>query len=504
MHNETILQIAFNNTELIESVTVFTSNSSLKENQKPDDSNQFDRRVSGISLKFRDGNEETIGVTEHHTSRNETYELEKGEFITAVYTHHPVNLLNKPGSAFEQEICLTSIHDLSFKTNKERRLGPMEKSDLPLAIGLTLKVPGKIRNLEKNCPGKFCWLQGFGVEEIKIPGSRDRSALFPIWGFKTHFKVYAVKNQEFDFVAGIKKLYQFSIEGMSENPRLEDLEDIYQIERSPVHEVVDLDSDSNDCTTEQSKIQNNDESIMVVDSESDDEDKEESEEDSSFLGRGVMPLADMGYEYPPLNFRPPLNEGQGCEDEPIEIESSSEGDEPNLADVEEPTENEKNFNEDENSKDLEVSIASKENTDSRNVDNSTTEPSEICQKSKQESEKDEKLINIDKELIKTPERRSARGGDKGKITPNSKKKENSKETPDKSLNEDPNSSPKVSKRTTRNKENGLESPDKLTKQKEEEAKTTKQTPDKKERLKRGAEEKSIDKTPGKKKKRLSK
>merc|ERR1711915_407502 len=502
-------KIAFSNTEVIESVTVFTSNSSLKENTKPDDSNQFDRRVSGIRLKFKDGNEQTIGVTDHHTSRKETYELEKGEFITAVYTHHPVNLLNKPGSAFEQEMySLTSIHDLSFKTNKERRLGPMEKSDLPLGIGLTLKVPSKIRHLEKNCPGKFCWLQGFGVEEIKIPGGRDRSTLFPIWGFKTHFKVYAVKNQEFDFVAGIKKLYQFSIEGMSENPRLEDLEDIYEIERSPVHEVVDLDSDSNDCTTEQSKIQNNDESIMVVDSESDDEDKEESEEDSSFLGRGVMPLADMGYEYPQMHFRPPLNEGQGCEDEPIEIESSSEGEEPNLEDVEEPTENEKNSNKDENSKDIVVSEASKENTDSQNVDNGATEPSEICQESKQESEKNDKLINIDKELMKTPEkRRSARGGDKEKSTPNSKKKENSKETPDKSLNEDTNASPKVSKRATRNKENGLESPDKLTKQKEEEAKaakTTKQTPEKKERLKRGAEEKSIDKSPGKKKKRLSK
>merc|ERR1711915_1013895 len=124
----------------------------------------------------------------------------------------------------------------------------------------------------------------------------------------------------------------------------------------------------------------------------------------------------------------------------------------------------------------------------------------ICQESKQECEKNEKQINSDKEVMKTPEkRRSARGGDKEKSTPNSKKKENSKETPDKSLNEDPNASPKVSKRATRNKENGLESPDKLTKQKEEEAKTTKQTPDKKERLKRGAEEKSIDKTPGKKK-----
>merc|ERR1719206_381651 len=45
-------------------------------------------------------------------------------------------------------------------------------------------------------------------------------------------------------------------------------------------------------------------------------------------------MGQMGYGYPPMHYKLP-DDGQGGENEPIEIESSSEGEEPNLADVEE-------------------------------------------------------------------------------------------------------------------------------------------------------------------------
>ena len=116
----------------------------------------------------------------------------------------------------------------------------MDETKDSLSKCFKLKIPGKIKNLEKNCPGKFYWLQGFGCEEIKF-GENKKIAFYPIWGFQTHFKVYSVKNQELGFVAGIKKQHQFSIEGLKEDPFIEDIDDILEIEKSPVHEVVDLD-----------------------------------------------------------------------------------------------------------------------------------------------------------------------------------------------------------------------------------------------------------------------
>ena len=98
-----------------------------------------------------------------------------------------------------------------------------------------------------------------------------------------------MKNQELEFVAGIKKLYQFSINSIADNTKIDDLEDIYQIERSPVHEVVDLDdSDSNEEEDSEGAMQpgthNNEDSIMVVDSES----EEGSEDDESFDESGYL------------------------------------------------------------------------------------------------------------------------------------------------------------------------------------------------------------------------
>ena len=144
---------------------------------------------------------------------------------------------------------LTNVHDVSFLTNKQRRLGP--GPDAALEDGLTLKVPAKIRHLEKNCPGSCSWLQGFGSETVKLGADEEElRSLFPVWGFKAHFKVYSVKKQEFKFVPGYKKHYQFSLEGLSENPVLDDLEDLHQLEKSPVHEVVDIDSEDEESESE--------------------------------------------------------------------------------------------------------------------------------------------------------------------------------------------------------------------------------------------------------------
>ena len=534
---------------MVRSLTVFTSNTSVKETEKPDDTNQFDRRVSGIKIKFDDGKEESIGLTDHHTTKEETYNLEEGELITEVNTHHPTALINKPGNSFENEVfSLTTIHDLSFETNKERRLGPMKESDLPLGIGLTMRVPSKIRHLEKNCPGKFCWLQGFGSEEIKISGSTEKKTLYPIWGFQTHFKVYSIKNQEFDFVAGIKKLYQFSIEGLNENPKIDDLEDIYQIERSPVHEVVDLeDSDSNaeedsDGATQPGMF-TNDDSIMVVDSDSEDEEdgeEEESDEETGYLGHGIMPIAEMGYGYPPMNFRPPINDGQGGEDEPIEIASSSDGEPPNMTDVEEDDKEKKEKTTKENSKvkdkkdsptkdnkeekkdkgnDKKDSLTEDNEGEKKDIEDSTTKDNEEEKKDK------EKLDSGETDQPETPSKRSKRGKEKEIHTPTSKtKKGKVKKTPPKSKNEskeeekksDEKSSDGTDKESTKDedtnkensKENGDEVPDKKTRRKRgtesESDKPTEEVPEKKGRPKRGADtesEQSIQDTPGKKKKR---
>lgn len=537
-------KIAFNNNDVIRSLTVFTSNTSVKEKEKADDTNQFHRRVSGIKVKYDDGKEESIGLTDHHTTKQETYDLEQGEFITEVNSHHPTALINKPGSSFEKELySLTTIHDLSFETNKEKRLGPMKESDLPLGIGLTMRVPSKIRHLEKNCPGKFCWLQGFGSEEIKIEGSEEKKTLYPIWGFKTHFKVYSIKNQEFEFVAGIKKLYQFSIEGVSENTKIDDLEDIYQIERSPVHEVVDLDdSDSNEEDDSDGATQpgmyNNDDSIMVVDSESEEEEEEgddESFDESGYLAHGIVPMGEMGLGYPPMNFRPPMDDGQGGEDEPIEIESSSEGEQPNLADVEEAdaktdekTTNEKangegktDLSEKNDEKEKTVETKGKQDGNKKNQKEKAKETEKDSPANDNEDEKEEKSDSGEIEEQETPSKRSKRGTEKEIPTPNSKtKKGKVKKSPSKANNDkeeekttDDKSSDATDKESTINedinkensKENGDEASDKKSKRKKgtepESAKPTIETPEKKGRPKRGADEKTVEDTPGKKKKR---
>ena len=161
---------------------MFTTNTSVAAGETAEDSNQFDRRVSGLRLKFDDDSEEVLGETEHTTVRQETYELEEGELVQEVHSHYPTSLLLKKKNRYQSEIFnMTNMYDLSFVTNKERRLGPMKESDLPLGDGLTMKIPNKIRHLEKNCPGSFSWLQGFGSEMVTPQETTvEKISFFPI------------------------------------------------------------------------------------------------------------------------------------------------------------------------------------------------------------------------------------------------------------------------------------------------------------------------------------
>ena len=72
------------NDKVIRSITIVTTNLSVPEGEKPTDKNQFDRRVSGVKLKFSDDTETSIGEISHHTAKDETYQLEECELITEV------------------------------------------------------------------------------------------------------------------------------------------------------------------------------------------------------------------------------------------------------------------------------------------------------------------------------------------------------------------------------------------------------------------------------------
>merc|ERR1712066_1185139 len=75
----------------------------LPEGEKPSDKNQFDRRVTGVKLKFSDDTETSIGEISHHTAKEATYQIEEGELITEVHPHYPTSLLNKKGTSFQTE-----------------------------------------------------------------------------------------------------------------------------------------------------------------------------------------------------------------------------------------------------------------------------------------------------------------------------------------------------------------------------------------------------------------
>jgi len=340
---------------------------------KPDSTEEHkNRRVCGIGLCW-DSGEEKIGETDEKETDHLKLELENGEHILDIWTHHSSeDLANK---SFLKEISsLSNIGDLSFETNKGRSLGPMDDSKEKLIKCFRLRIPGRVKALEKNCPGKYHWLQGFGCEEIKF-GDTSKFAFYPIWGFQTHFKVYSVKNQDLDFVAGIKKQYQFSIEGLEENPLIDDIEDIHQIEKSPVHEIVDLDdsdvvsdsenSESTPKTSAQVPENSMDDSIMVVDSGS-----EHSEYEDESLNQG---------NFTDFNLFGGNHNGVGDENEPIEIESSSD------SEAEEESENGENSKvKTTNGKKPDSPAASPKKRKAKELDSNGENSQSKCQKSNED------------------------------------------------------------------------------------------------------------------------
>jgi len=311
-------KVAHSTSAMIQSITVYTCNK--------EGNDDMDRKVCGMKITWNNGEGEELGLTDDNSIKQETYNLESGEFITEVRTYHAKQLVKKN---FQKEMTsLANINDLSFETSKDRTLGPMKDPAVPLIPGIKLRIPGKVRNLERNCPGKFFWLQGFGTEEVKF-NEKDSSKLkfYPIWGFQTHFKVYSLKDQNLEFIAGVKKMNQYSTDGIKEITKVDDIEDFEQIEMSPVHEVVDIGnsdsgSEGSDGETMPGMMMQEDsvmdDSIMVVDSESGDDeadDDEEESDDGRFYRRGNPSIGFPSFK--------PIN-GKGGENEPIEIESSSE------------------------------------------------------------------------------------------------------------------------------------------------------------------------------------
>jgi len=296
-------------------------------------------KVCGLRLKFEESEEQSlVGVADHPTVREEEYAMEEGEYIVEVTTHHLRSDLQK-GEVFRKEIAsLTNISDLSFTTSKGRTLGPCphEEGWPDLGPGLLLSLPTKLKHLEKNCPGRFHWLAGFGERQVHLADTKAKAALHPVWSLQTHFKVYPVNNPEFEFVSGVKKHLQYSVKGVLEEALVDEMEDITQVERSPVHEVVDLEDseEEGEGVTSATMPQGDDSAVMVVDSDSaeeEEEEEEESEEDEESdrvprRGWGGGGKRGWGGEEDHYQARP--GDTRGCDpDEPIEIESSSDEEE---------------------------------------------------------------------------------------------------------------------------------------------------------------------------------
>merc|ERR1712226_1518231 len=121
--------------------------------------------------------------------------------------------------------------------------------------------------------------------------------------------------------------------GLTECSRIDDQQDLEQAERSPVHEVVDLEDSESENEESEDEMQSGmlprgvggaDDSVMVVDSDSedgyDDDDEEEEEDDDDDMGRGFP----LGRNSVPFRPQPGWKGSKGGADEPIEIESSSD------------------------------------------------------------------------------------------------------------------------------------------------------------------------------------
>jgi len=266
-----------------------------------DEDNDGEWVLCGMTLS--DGSEDlSLGRTTGKV-KSKKLTLNPKEFITEVYGHfekEKVAALDARGKkkelAAQELLSMITVEDMSFKTNQDRELGPVrEKANIK--VGTIYKMPRQITRLEKDAPQNYWWLQGFGMEilgmETDPPESRP-CRFYPIWAFQSSYKYYPNKYEGFEFVAGVKKHHQFSIKGIEEECCLKTAQDLEFVERTPVHEVVDLgdsddeysndDNDDQDAEGEEDEDEddgkadhvvidnsgNYEDSVMIVDSDSED------------------------------------------------------------------------------------------------------------------------------------------------------------------------------------------------------------------------------------------
>jgi len=318
--------------------------------------------LCGIAVN--DGTEHSLGKIEGVGVKSKKYDLEATEYVTEIYAHFPqekVKLLDSRGKRKElvaQELfSMTTVEDMSFKTNKDNTFGPVREGT---KVGTIYKLPKQITRLEKEAPANYWWLQGFGMETLGLetdpPGSRP-TRFYPIWTVQTANKYYPAKYEDIEFIAGVKKHNQFSVKGIEETCVIQTAQDLDLLEKTPVHEVVDIgDSDeeaegngdavySDDENEQKGKAKrpnkpgyrasdNEEDSVMIVDSDSDgegggekedaDTTNEESDQQSSDAKQDKT--EDMGGDgifggNAPADI---VIQGESTGIEPIEIPSSSE------------------------------------------------------------------------------------------------------------------------------------------------------------------------------------
>lgn len=332
------------------------------EKEEEEEEENMEWRVCGI--KITSGEKElTLGVLEGEGVRSKEYVLEEGEFITEIAAHfekEKVSSLDGRGKRKEmvakEMFSMTCIEDYSFKTNTGKVLGPILETKNKPVVGLFFRLPRQILRLEAESPSNFWWLQGFGSEKIQLQDTEEKTRFFPIWKFGSSFKYYPNDYQGFEFVAGIKKHLQFSLEGIEECLELQTTQDLDMLERTPVHELVDLDDSEEEeeqvdtADKPHKSVEINEDSVMIVDSGSSDDggevdDEGEEEEDDGFDDD------DDADDYTQSLLQHPLfgglgglagagdgkNGTGGGAEEPIEIPSSSDDEEEE--EVEEPVTN---------------------------------------------------------------------------------------------------------------------------------------------------------------------
>jgi len=357
------------------------SESTTAEEPKPEAAKKVDEwRVCGIKLVDSKKKEQSVGVLEGDNVKSSTYELEKGEFITEI-----LGLFNKDKVAglegrgkhrkemlAQEMLSLTSVEDLGFRTNKGRSFGPTgekkkeekkddkkdeekkkngeevkqngkeEEGDVNTKIGVFYRLPKQIMRLENGAPNNFWWLQGFGLEKVKLGEEEEKIKFYPIWKFHSAHKYYPLDYEGIEFVGGVKKHMQFSIDGLEECLDLKTIQDLESVEKTPVHEVVDLDDseeeeaepaedgeEENTSTNQNDAEGENEDSVMIVDSddggggdreeEEDDEEEEGEEEEEDEYQQGMLSHEVFGAQYSNARM------GGGAA-EPIEIPSSSDED----------------------------------------------------------------------------------------------------------------------------------------------------------------------------------